>query len=152
VPGTDALEDHQRASDDSVVVTPRRVKVRSQESAEQSRKFFKQIVIGVLVVTIGPLLFFTALELSKPYKLKWAADSAAERSEFYTAAHSQLLADMRHDDDNSDRAWKKVKRMGDRAEEAITELGLILEEMTPHGRKAWAESQIDKKMEKFHSR
>lgn len=122
----------------------------AKESAEQSRNFkkkiAKRIAVGVLVVLFGPACFYTALTVSKPYKLRWAADRALKRMMYYTEA----LQHVNNRDDGREK--QRRDRIMENMQSAAEELASIKSQMTPEARKAWEESKIEQAIEDYNLR
>jgi hypothetical protein len=87
-----------------------------------------------------------ALTVAKPYKLRWAADSALKRMMYYDEA-------LRHVNNRDDgRGKQRLDRIMDNMQSAAEELASIKRQMTPEARKAWEESKLEQVIEDFNSR
>ena len=115
-------------------------KRKVEEAAEQSEMHKAKklrIVICVLVVIFGVFGFFAALQISKPYKLKWAADTQLRRLMVNAAALEMLGGNL--DERSRQRAYNHSAKM----EIAAAELEMILGQMSPETREAWQASKME---------
>jgi len=124
----------------------RNQKRKAKESAEQAdflKQIVKTILIGVLVVVIGPIVYFSTLGLSKAGKLNRAADSALS-SMMTAAAAYEVAVDMK----KSPKSEKLKEKYENKMNDAAAELDSILSQMSPEAREAWEESKIEQEIQK----
>lgn len=134
---------------------------KEEDAKNQKEKKFSssnlvlQLFVGFLVIVVGVVGTYGMIVVSKPLKLRWAADDALANllnsAALYEAAVNSRLKDARDSDNLNKLEPSKIEqRLMINMEMAASELESIKSQMSPELREAWEMENLEKMLRAEH--